>query len=238
MFDGFLFSAENPYTYREGKRLLKLVMQELRREPSVKALGIDAKAPGRSAITGSRQSGVWDFIPLRDRPRNGLFTTFPHLTLSLDADRVEAAITIPNGVMPAVRRRVADLGADGLTKLNARIVKLARRIVRAGGSLQAYAVQRHYRSQRSVGIVDARVTFRLETSLPRNGPIKQQLAWIQLFANLLGKRGANIQFGYTVHLPLELTGMETRQSVRWIADSWCALAPLLDVLRGAERRPR
>jgi hypothetical protein len=91
MFDGFQFSAENPYTYREGKRLLKLVMQELRRESSIKRLGIDPKAPGRSAITGSGQSGVWDFIPLRDRPRDGLFTAYPHLTLSLDADPDSAA---------------------------------------------------------------------------------------------------------------------------------------------------
>ena len=52
---------------------------------------IDPKAPGRSAITGSGQSGVWDFIPLRDRPRDGLFTAYPHLTLSLDADPDSAA---------------------------------------------------------------------------------------------------------------------------------------------------
>lgn len=236
MFDGFQFSAENPYTYREGKRLLKLVMLELRREPTIKALGIDPRAAGRSAITGSGQSGVWDFIPLRDRPRAGLFTAFPHLTLSLDADRVEAAITIPNGVMRAVRRRLAELGVEGLTRLNARIVKRARRIISAGGSLQAYAVQRHYPSQRSAGVVDARVTFRLETSLPRNGPIKQQVGWVQLFADLLQKRRANIQFGYTVQLPLELPVMRTRRSVQWIGQSWHALAPLLDVVR--TERPR
>src|SRR5207248_6071201 len=41
MFDGFPFSPENPYTYGEGKRLLKLAMAELRKDSSLKALGMD-----------------------------------------------------------------------------------------------------------------------------------------------------------------------------------------------------
>ena len=53
MFDGFQFSADNPYTYGEGKRLLKLAMVELRKDAALKALGMDPTAQGRGAITGS-----------------------------------------------------------------------------------------------------------------------------------------------------------------------------------------
>ena len=60
MFDGFPFSSKNPYTYGEGRRLLKLAMAELRKDRSLKALGMDPKAPGRGAITGRGGDHVWD----------------------------------------------------------------------------------------------------------------------------------------------------------------------------------
>ena len=102
MFDGFQFSVDNPYTYGEGKRLLKLAMGELRKDSSLKALGMDPTAPGRSAITGRGQRAVWDFLSLIDRPKRGLFTSYPHLTLAVHADHLEVAVTIPNGVVRTV----------------------------------------------------------------------------------------------------------------------------------------
>jgi putative addiction module CopG family antidote len=146
MFDGFQFSADNPYTYGEGKRLLKLAMAELRKDKSLKALGMDPVAPGRSAITCRGQRAVWDFLSLADRPKRASFTSYPHLTLAVHADHLEVAITIPNGAVRAVRKRLIDLGAEGLIELNAQILKRARRIVSRGGWIQAYAVQRHYLS--------------------------------------------------------------------------------------------
>src|SRR5205823_3703591 len=95
MFDGFPFSPENPYTYGEGKRLLKLAMAELRKDSSLKALGMDPLAPGRGAIKGRTGSSVWDFLSLRDRPDGSAFTKYPHLTLAVRADYLEVAITIP-----------------------------------------------------------------------------------------------------------------------------------------------
>jgi hypothetical protein len=53
MFDGFPFSSENPYTYGEARRLLKLAMRELRRDRSLRAFGMDPKARGRGT------SHVW-----------------------------------------------------------------------------------------------------------------------------------------------------------------------------------
>ena len=82
MFDGFGFSTNNPYTYGEGKRLLKLAMTELRKDRSLIALGMDPKAPGRGAITGRDERSVWDFLSLTDRPRRGTFTGYPHLDLA------------------------------------------------------------------------------------------------------------------------------------------------------------
>ena len=233
MFDGFQFSEDNPYTYGEGKRLLKLAMAELRKDRTLKTLGMDPRASGRSAITGRGENAVWDFLSLRDRPKRGAFTGYPHLTLAIKPDHLEAAITIPNGVTRIVRRRLSDLGAEGLAELNAEIVKRARRIVSRGGWVDAYAVQRHYRSQRAPAVTDARVFFKLETSQTRGaGPIKHRPEWARLFADLLLRKRANIQFGYVANLPWGMKGLGSRDSVHLIVESWSAMTPLLNAVRG------
>lgn len=234
MFDGFPFSEDNPYTYGEGKRLLQLALVELRKDRSLRALGMDPKAPGRSAITGRGGRGVWDFLSLADRPKRGAFTSYPHLTLAVHADHLEVAITIPNGVVRPIRKRLIDLGSEGLIAVNAEILRRARRLIARGAWIQAYALQRHYLGQKSPAITDAMLTFRLETSQPgRTGRVKRQPEWVALFAELPKRKRSNIQFQYRVHLPWGTKGLDNRESLRLVADSWGAMKPLLDALRCA-----
>jgi hypothetical protein len=236
MFDGFHFSPKAPYTYGEGKRLLKLALAELRKNEALLALGVDPKAPGRSAITGKGGNAVWDFLLLRDRPKRGTFTGYPHLTLSVVADNLEVAITIPNGVNPAIRKRLAELGPNGIAALNETILGRAKSILARGAWLEAYAQQRHYLSQRSPPITDAKLTFNLQTSQPGGtGPVRPQLEWVQLFANLFHSKRSNIQLGYVMHIPWATKGLSTRESLWLISHSWCAMKPLLDFIRGANK---
>jgi len=236
MFDGFPFTSENPYTYGEGKRLLKLAMQELRKNASLKAIGMDPDAPGRGAITGRSGSSVWDFLSLRDRPEDSAFTKYPHLTLSVKADYLEVAITIPNGVTSSVKRRLIALKADGLAALNGRIVEEIKTVIPPNGSIEAYALQRHYTTQRAPAITDARLHFNLETSRPHGGRIRHQPEWTALFASLLQHKRANIQFGYYVKLPWDTQGIDSRESLSMIAGGWIGMRPLLDVLRGKDAK--
>jgi hypothetical protein len=236
MFDGFQFSAENPYTYGEGKRLLKLAMAELRKNSLLKDLGVNPSILGRSAITGRGESAVWDFLSLADRPKTGSFTSWPHLTLGVHEDYLEVAITIPNGVVGKVRTGLIDLNVEGLVKLNKDIIRRARRIISRGGSIHAYAVQRHYPSQRSAPITDARMEFKLQTSqVGGDGRVKRQPQWVKLFAELLRSKRANIQFGYVVRFPWGTKGLDSRESLRLIAESWYAMKPLLDTVRAKKR---
>ena len=199
----------------EAKRLLKLAMVELRKDRSLIALGMDPLAEGRGAITGRGASSVWDFLSLRDRPMRSSFIAFPHLTLSVRADELEAAITIPNGVITAIRRRLAALGAPGLIDLNAQILKRARRLTTSGATVGAYAVQRHYQTQSSGAVIDARVGFDLSTSVPcRSGAVKHRPEWVGVFAELLRTKRGNVQFGYVVQMPWRTKGLRSRQSLR------------------------
>lgn len=239
MFDGFPFSEDNPYTYGEAKRLLNLATQELRKDKRLRRIGMDPDAPGRSAITGRRGKVVWDFLSLKERPSR-VFTAYPHLTLAIHAESVEVSITIPNGVAPAVRRRLSELGSEGLKDLNAATLRGAQPLIRAGAVVEAYAMQRHYPSQRSAAVTDAVLRFKLETSQPRTaGRVKSQPQWSETFADMLKQKRANVQFQYRVTLPFAMKGMDSRASLGLIVEGWLALTPLLEAIRdGSPRAPK
>jgi hypothetical protein len=52
-----------------------------------------------------------------------------------------------------------------------------------------------------------------------------------LFAEILRRKRSNIQFGYVARLPWRTKGIDSRESLRLIAESWGAMKPLLDVFR-------
>lgn len=82
--------------------------------------------------------------------------------------------------------------------------------------MRAYALQRHYLGQRSQGITDARMDFKLETSQTRKmGLVRRQSEWIRLFTELLRRKRSNIQFGYVVHLPWGTNGLLPSLLDRW-----------------------
>lgn len=98
-FSGIHFDSENPYSYVEAKRVLKLMMDELRKRTKlVSKLGMDPLGAGRGAITGLDSDAVWNFLRLKAADQDGNFTKYPHLTLAIENDRVIAQVTIPNGL--------------------------------------------------------------------------------------------------------------------------------------------
>ena len=138
-------------------------------------------------MTGRHGRSVWDFLALRHPRNGGGFTSYPHLTLAVHDDHLEVAVTIPNGVPNPIRLRFLDLGTDGLVDLHAAIVHRARPLIRRGGSVHAYAVQRHYPNQRSSPIIDARIDFNVQVSQPTSsGGVRRQPEWAQFLPNSFG----------------------------------------------------
>jgi hypothetical protein len=95
-FTGIPFGTDVPYTYLEAKRLLRLLMADLRSDASLDAMGANRAGAGRPSITGSAQASVWDFLPLALAGPDDAFNRFPHLTLSILRDRTIAQLTLPN----------------------------------------------------------------------------------------------------------------------------------------------
>ena len=189
MFSGIPFSEDESYTYLQAKRVLGLLRGELIGHKALqKQLGIDPENPGRGAITGTKSRRVWDFIGFLAAQGEKGFTAYPHLTIGVHDDRLEATLTFPNG-MPVARRR-AMLG-DSFDDFEARVADVTRDIVGAtrpasGANPLAIVVQRHYRSQRAEPVYDAILRFDPRTALDAGSGSRSQDATAMASSGIRG----------------------------------------------------
>jgi len=229
MFNGLRFDADHPFHYREAKRLIRLLGDELQsRRDLQKTLGIDADGERRPAITND--NGVWDFLPL-EVGRGQSFVKFPHLTIAIREKIAIAAATVPNGISGGFRTSLKELGVDGFLELVAGIEKRIRPIIKSSKGSRAifYATQRHYKSQRSKPVIDGRLEADLRTcSRSSSSNVKHQPEWMEaIYAILINKR-SNIQCGIEVQFDYSCPMIRSPEAVDLFADSWKAMQPLLD----------
>ncbi|HVT90537.1 MAG TPA: hypothetical protein VHD56_16905 [Tepidisphaeraceae bacterium] len=228
-FDGFKVDDENPYNYREAKRLLRLAMEELKKRPDLKRL-IDPASTGRGKITGTGGSSVWDFISLRGAHGHE-FTRFPHLTLGVHRDLVGASVTIPNSVRRSIRGKL--LG-DNFDDFESVICSISSNFHKEFGKLPEgipilYALQRHYKSQSSPGVEDARLWLDLRTAFRQRGSkVKAQPQWLRAIYDVMSQKRSNIQFGIGMEFRYGTAGLDKRIALDLIAQSWLCCRPLLD----------
>lgn len=232
MFDGLRFETDNLYTHREGKRLIRLIRDELTQRKDLQKLGVDPNCKGRSAITGRGFAMVWDFLSL-EQAENTVFTAFPHLTLAMNSEAAIAAVTVPNGVKGGFRTKIKEGGVEGLRSLIAELELALRRTKRVrkpkGIKPFLYVHQRHFLSQRSRGITDGRLEVDMRTLVgcPKAG-VSRQPEWIDAVYNLLTHKHSNMQFGVEVRFKYDCPIVRSREVVDLFADTWIALKPLLD----------
>lgn len=234
VFDGLRFDDNNPYTYREGKRLIRLLGDLLQERNDLRAIGVDPDGARRPAITGKGVEGVWDFLPLliaRGKP----FTNYPHLTMGINRSRTTAAVTVPNGVKGGFRKKLSNNGFDGFLKLISILEKRLRPVLKRsdGAKPMIYVTQRHFRTQKSPAEVDARLEADMRTAFPgKELNIRYQPQWIDAIYDVLVKKRSNIQFGVDVQFQYTCRRIRSPEAAELVADSWVALSPLIDfVLR-------
>ena len=236
-FSGVPFGSEEPYSYFEAKRLLKLMMDELRGSRRLRGeLGVDLNSPGRGAISGRYGTAVWDFLRLQAARGAPLFTKYPHLTMAIEHDRVLAMITVPDGVKTEFRRGLIDLGQDGFVQL---MEKIDRNILAAlrgdgGAAPMIITVQRRYPTQRSSAIVDAKVEFDLRTAFqhPRGStPVKMQPQWLLATYDAIAKKRSNLQFAIGAAFPYERSSsVKDRSLIERVSEVWIACKPLINAM--------
>lgn len=233
MFSGIPFSEDEPYTYLQAKRVLGLLRGELIGHKALqKQLRIDPENPGRGAITGTKSRRVWDFIGFLAAQGEQGFTSYPHLTIGVHDDRLEATLTFPNG-MPVARRR-AMLG-DSFDDFEARVADVTRDIVKAtrpapGANPLATVVQRHYSSQRAEPVYDAILRFDPRTALDagRQSGVKPQPQWLRAAFDALDQRRSNLQLQMGAEFVYaRCEAVRSEQVAEVVAQVWLACAPML-----------
>jgi hypothetical protein len=234
-FEGLPFDRENPYTYREAKRILGLLMGEMRtRRQLADRLGADLEAPGRKAITGTDANSVWNFLRLGKSDGEDAFTKHPHLTLSIQWNRALVQVTVPNGLDGQLRKALVGLGAARFKEVLAKVSKGTRPILVKEPAAVPYLMllQRHYPSQRSEGIVDARLEFDLRTAFGDGGcPVKEQPEWLDLAHNAFAGRRSNLQLSVGVAFPYGICGsVRNRGFADMVERSWLACLPLIEAM--------
>jgi hypothetical protein len=236
MFSGFPFGRDHPYTYLEGKRLLSLALGELRARRDLRErLGVNPKAPGRPAITGSRGDLVWNFLSLSSASNAGKHTHYPHLTLSISAQRVDALVTVPNAVNDRMRRHIKALGQDGFLALVRQIVRNMTPLLRDHPGVTPWFIgqQRRWPSQRSIPYLDAVTGFDLRTAGEASKGPKPQLRWLEAgYGSFIGKGGSNYEIQLGAIFEYErCPELRHADATDLIARAWLACEPLVDLGR-------
>lgn len=235
-FSGIPFHGDEPYNYPEAKRVLKLALDELQDNRTLEhELGMDHSLPRRGAITGKDGIAVWDFLQLKRAKRDELFTKYPHLTLSIESDRLLAMVTVPHGIKSASRRNLVDLGIDGfedlLKEVNKRLAIAIRKT--KGAAPWCIVVQRRYSSQRAAAIVDARIEYDLRTAFPQHSGgavIKTQPQWMQATYEALSNKRSNLQVSIGAVFPYDSGSTTNPTILNTVTDVWIACKPLLEAL--------
>ncbi|MDF1810376.1 MAG: hypothetical protein P1U42_11845 [Phycisphaerales bacterium] len=230
MFDGFKFDENTPYTYNEGKRLIRLIGDDLQKRNDLKKIGIDPSGNRRTAITGKKESRVWDFVPLKIAKDSSSFTDFPHLTMVIKQEYAVAAVTIPHGVKGGFRTSLNKLGLEGFLDLLLGIEADLRPVLNLsiGSVANVYATQRNYPSQSSDPIIDAKLEADLQTIVPgKRRSAKYQPEWVEAIYNVVTRKKSNIQLGIEVRFLYGCPLLGSPKATELFAKSWIAMNPLV-----------
>ena len=97
-------------------------------------------------------------------PKSGNFAQFPHLTLSIQINRVLVIVVIPHGIKRNFRKNIVSLEQDGFEELVFDITANLGRLFKTQENAKPWihVCQRHYRSRLSLPINDARLEAGME----------------------------------------------------------------------------
>lgn len=242
-FSGVRFDEDHPYTYREAKRLLGLLCDELQARRELHQLGLDPKGARRSAITNDLNGPcVWDLMPLR-AAKGAPHTRFPHLGIAIYPTHVKAMLSIPNEFRRRAFRSDRDAGVGGLGEALTAVERASRPVLRKSpkSKVVAMLLQRHFPTQR-VSVEDAALWFDLRTGMKGGATgVKRQPEWLDALRTLLVSRDSNLHMEVAVQLRNGCPLLGSPAAVTLITDCFVAMKPALDcVFAGRTKgvRPR
>jgi len=236
-FAGIKTDPDEAWNYRESKRQLKLLMEELRKRKTLSSrLRLDLEALGRPAITDGG-GVVWDLLRVKPSIDATHHTAYPHFSVVIGQSSLIAHINIPDSIRTAFRRRL--LGDDYdhfltvMRKSNQGIKRALRRLDGARPIL--IFLQRRYRSQRSVPFVDAELKFDMRTVFPigrkARGQVRSQAQWLELVYDILCNKNSNLHVSVGADFDMRTcAAVRSRDIIEVIENVWLGCKPILDAM--------
>ncbi|MDE0332041.1 MAG: hypothetical protein OXL41_09250 [Nitrospinae bacterium] len=232
-FSGFRFGETGAFNYLEGKRVLRLAMDELRKRCDLQnKIGVKPDFAGRKAIRGRKGGEVWDFLTLDHDDKNKTFTAYPHLTLGIGEDSVSAMATLPNNAR-AARRLLIKRGEQGFRDMVSKTLESMRPLLSKSPGMEPRlrVWQRRWPKITSPPLLDASIDINLRTySHESNGP-KFQPQWIDAAFSALKNKKSNLELqigGIFPHRTCE--AIQQPYALDLVAETWIACEPYLSAL--------
>lgn len=199
-FTGIHFDDDNPYSYREGKRQLKLLVNKVRKNKILSdELNVDLSAKGRSGI--KKEGNLWDYLTFNTGIKEKSFTDEPHLTIGMSDKFIEADFTIPYRIKGRTKKNFYDLSWKNFRNIVHQIaVNYDESFgISEGFKPQIVLGQRRYPSQSSPAIHDARLEMDIRTafkdiSSKLKPTQKQQEEWLKVVFEINNNKKSNLQF--------------------------------------------
>lgn len=231
-FTGLSFNTSTPYNYHEAKRVLKLLMNELKKEKRLeKELGINLSSNGRGAITGKASESVWDFISLKEADESDNHTAYPHFTISISRERLFALVTMPNGIKSEFRNNIIKPGYEHFHRVLEEVTNNFNKVLKLEGNAvpTIEILQRRYKTQRSTPNVDAKLVYDLRTAFNHEEtPVKQQNGWLETTYQVLNPKKANTQLAIGMVFNYDQCSLvNSKDILNAIVQSWIACKPFI-----------
>ena len=236
-FTGVHFDDENPYSYREGKRQLRLLINKIKQNKILKEeLNVDLSKKGRGGI--KKAGNLWDYLTFNTGVDDKSFTDEPHLTIGMNDEFIEGDLTIPYRIKGNTKRNFYNLSWEEFKNIIHKIVLNYNNSfgTSEGFKPQIVLAQRRYPSQSSPAIHDARLEFDIRTafkdiSSKLKPTQKKQEEWLRLVFEINNNKKSNIQFQvgarffYNKH-----TLVNNKDADQVVSKSFLACKPLIDYL--------
>ncbi|HSV98125.1 MAG TPA: hypothetical protein VLM75_14480 [Spirochaetota bacterium] len=233
-YSGIHFDDDNPYSYGEAKRLLGLLIGEIKSDRKfLKEIGIDPNSKGRGAITGKNSRSVWDYLSILGSGDESGFTSYPHVSFIIGDSSFELSVTIPNAVKKYLFNAVFDQEFSNYQKLLLRVLNNHHPVLKKDkGAIPFIRIhQRFYPSQKSTPIMISLLQFDMRTMLDngKNKVVKYQPEWMRFSYDIMRNKRSNIEFHAGVEFPYpRSTCIMQREGIQLIKDSMAGLRPFYD----------
>lgn len=236
-FTGVHFDISNPYSYREGKRQLRLLINKIKTNQNLSSeLNIDLEKKGRGGI--KKVGNLWDYLTFKTSNENKNFTDEPHLTIGMSDTFIESDLTIPYRIKGKTKNNFYNLSWDDFRNIIYKIALNYDKIFGQSNSFKPQIVmaQRRYPSQSSPAIHDARLEFDIRTafddiSTKLKPTQKKQEEWLRLVYDLNNNKKSNLQFQVGARFFFNNDSLVNNKNAdKILCDSFLACKPLIDHL--------